>query len=325
MISVIVPVYNSEKTLELCLDSLRRQTYCNMEVVIVDDGSTDRSREICERFAIIDHRFRYIYQKNAGVSAARNRGIAASNGEYIGFCDSDDWVDEDMYQFLLNMLMETGAQISICSFDASKTHAECRMCEDDKRYIYTPQEAITEMLMGKRFAGQSCNKLFCRQVIGDVLFPEGISIFEDTLFCCKAIKNSKRIAFQDSMKYHYINNAGSAMVAYRESYWSIQDACIMLDNWIKNSFPDLVYLAQKTILFGNLILARRLSEARRMTKENYNRILKQVKMCKEEKAVSSLPVSYQRALHVLKRGRAIYNIYVLLARTRSWLVNQRKA
>jgi len=111
LISVIVPIYNAEKYLTECIESIRNQTYKNLQIILVNDGSTDMSLEICESFARIDSRILIINQKNLGVSAARNRGIEAANGEYIGFVDSDDYLDNQMYEKLLKTILVNNADI----------------------------------------------------------------------------------------------------------------------------------------------------------------------------------------------------------------------
>lgn len=113
-VSVIVPVYNVEKYLARCVDSITSQTYENLDIILVDDGSTDNSGRICGEYAKKDTRIRVIHQKNKGASAARNCGITAASGNYIGFIDSDDWIDKDMYELLVNTAIEHHADIVRC-------------------------------------------------------------------------------------------------------------------------------------------------------------------------------------------------------------------
>ena len=114
MISVIVPVYNSEKDLEKCLQSISKQTYSEIEVILINDGSTDGSEKICLRFAEQDKRFKYFYQDNAGVSAARNNGLSHISGEYFTFVDSDDWIDETYCEKMLRSAQEHNADMTFC-------------------------------------------------------------------------------------------------------------------------------------------------------------------------------------------------------------------
>ncbi len=116
MISIIVPVYKDEPYLRQCVDSILNQTYRDIEVLLIDDGSPDRCGEICDEFAKKDQRIRVFHTENKGLSAARNLGLREAKGEYIGFVDSDDWIEPDMYEVLLKRMQETGADISVCSF-----------------------------------------------------------------------------------------------------------------------------------------------------------------------------------------------------------------
>lgn len=116
MISVIVPVYNVEPYVEKCLDSILAQTYSDLEVLVIDDGSTDGCGEISDRYAEQDHRIQVFHTENHGLSAARNIGLDHVNGQYIGFVDSDDWIDPDMYEELHNIIQKTDADIVTCRF-----------------------------------------------------------------------------------------------------------------------------------------------------------------------------------------------------------------
>ena len=114
LISVIVPVYNAEKYLRKCVASIRAQTYRNLEIILVDDGSCDRSGELCEAFALEDSRIVVIRKENGGVASARNAGLDAMHGDYVGFVDADDWIDPEMYEVLLQRMIAENAQISCC-------------------------------------------------------------------------------------------------------------------------------------------------------------------------------------------------------------------
>ena len=114
LISVIIPVYNVEEYIRTCLDSISSQTYSNLEIILVDDGSTDKSPGICDEYQERDSRFRVIHKKNGGQSSARNEALDIAKGEYVSFVDSDDWLESDMYEVLINVINETGANIVAC-------------------------------------------------------------------------------------------------------------------------------------------------------------------------------------------------------------------
>ena len=134
LISIIVPVYNVEAYLHQCLQSILDQTYTNLEIIVVDDGSTDHSPAICDHFAALDARVKVIHKKNGGQSAARNIGLDTASGEYIGFVDSDDWIDNDMYETLYNLISQYGADISACTHYLEY--------EDGRPTVYRSKEEI---------------------------------------------------------------------------------------------------------------------------------------------------------------------------------------
>ena len=114
LISVIVPIYNAEQYIDRCLKSILKQTYSNLEVLLIDDGSSDGSSSICKQYELSDNRVHYYHQHNSGVSAARNKGLDIAKGEYIGFCDADDWIESDMYEVLYSMINSSQSDIAIC-------------------------------------------------------------------------------------------------------------------------------------------------------------------------------------------------------------------
>ena len=116
LISVIVPIYNAEQYIDRCIKSILKQTYSNLEVLLIDDGSSDGSSSICKQYELSDNRVHYYHQHNSGVSAARNKGLDIAKGEYIGFCDADDWIESDMYEVLYSMINSSQSDIAICSF-----------------------------------------------------------------------------------------------------------------------------------------------------------------------------------------------------------------
>ncbi|MCL2015640.1 MAG: glycosyltransferase [Defluviitaleaceae bacterium] len=161
VISVIVPVYNAEKHLENCICSIVNQTYKNLEIILVNDGSADDSGKICDNFAKIDSRIKVIHKENGGVSSARNKGIDAATGDWLGFVDSDDIIDSTMYETLLNAAVAGKTKLSICGFVRSfdSGYKEVRTCPEIPPII-TCKQALTYIISDRYFEGFMCNKLF---------------------------------------------------------------------------------------------------------------------------------------------------------------------
>ena len=199
LISVIVPVYNAEKYLSKCLDSILAQTYTNLEIILVDDGSTDNSSKICEKYARKDNRIKVIHKQNGGVSSARNTALAIVTGEYIGFVDSDDYVDHDMYDYLLSLIILNKADISRCSiYEISPIISNTKSLP--------PQKAL-EVCYPHLYV---CNMLFSKACIANIAFDEDIAFGEDMKFCVEALSNSKKAVCGCEPKYHYYTNPKSA-------------------------------------------------------------------------------------------------------------------
>ncbi|MGM8364856.1 glycosyltransferase family 2 protein [Virgibacillus sp. W0181] len=202
VISVIVPVYNVENYLEKCLSSICNQTKKELEILLINDGSTDNSPSICEAFAKIDPRIIVIHQSSKGVSAARNTGIKNATGEMIGFVDSDDWILPDMFENLENILKENDSDISICGY-ARQFEDEVTQFREANRILVLPQEdALRELFRGKIYRFALWNKLYRRHCFNNITFPEG-RIHEDLAVSYKLFLNAKRIVNTPKTGYIY--------------------------------------------------------------------------------------------------------------------------
>ena len=215
LISVIVPVYNVKEYLERCALSILNQTYKNIEVILVDDGSADGSGELAEEIAKRDSRIKVIRKANGGVSSARNAGLDAATGEYIGFVDGDDYVDKEMYGFLLGLITENNAQIACCGFKKDSGNqpedVKERPAAEISLSIYGKIEAQRLLAEEKVFAVSVCDKLFARKITDKVRFNTDISFGEDFLFCFAAFDNCVKVVLSDRKYYHYYIREGSCV------------------------------------------------------------------------------------------------------------------
>lgn len=207
-ISLIMPVYNAEKYLEKCLNSIINQTYTNIQIIIVNDGSTDKSFDLCKNYAEKDNRIVLINKENRGVSSARNEGLALAVGEYIGFIDADDYIEPDMIERLTINAIDNNADVSMCGFLLERTDGTFRNKVLARVIIrYSGVEAINNILYRYEFHGFVWNKLFSREIIkGDIpkSFDEDIHVYEDLLFCYECIIGSDCIVYDNKQYYHYI-------------------------------------------------------------------------------------------------------------------------
>ena len=210
LISIIVPVYNVKNYLEKCLQSICGQTYKNLEIILIDDGSSDGSGELCDLFAQRDGRIKVIHQTNAGQSAARNRGLAVAQGEFLGFVDSDDWIEPDMYEFLYCLLKENEADISICSHCRDKDGGSVVKYASGKQFVFTRDEGIRALAVDKHIRNYVWDKLYKRCLFSDIAFPLN-RIFEDIAISYQVFYKAENIVMRDLPKYHYVIREGSAM------------------------------------------------------------------------------------------------------------------
>lgn len=209
MISVIIPIYNAEKELPRMRDCLLDQTERDFEVLLVNDGSTDSSGQICDEIAEKDSRFHVLHQSNAGVSVARNRGLSEANGEYITFLDADDAIDPWYLATLLAVCETTGADIAVCDVALERNGA------DETRFTLPEQvlsqtDGLNYLLSRRGINSGPCAKLLRKTVLEGVTFPP-LRAYEDILFVKDAFCRAQKIAVTDKATYHYIENSDGAM------------------------------------------------------------------------------------------------------------------
>lgn len=208
LISVIVPVYNVAPYIEDCLKCILNQTYENIEIILVDDGSTDGSGDICDSFSKKDVRIRVCHQKNSGVSVARNTGVSIAKGEYIAFIDSDDCVAPNLLEYLYQLIKRHSVDIGICGHVHCFNRNEISFREESEQKIYDKEDAIVELLYQKSFLTSLWGKIFPRSYFEDIRFPEGM-IFEDSAVVYKLFDKATKIAYGNAGIYAYIHREKS--------------------------------------------------------------------------------------------------------------------
>ena len=208
MISVIIPIYNTGKLLNRMLQSIQKQSYKDLEIILINDGSTDESEKECKKAAINDERIRYFYQENAGVSSARNYGMKVARGEYIAFLDSDDEIDKEYFEQLL--LGCKNADIAVCNVIVENSDNEELLRFEMSKQVLTSVQALNQLLTRKGINSGPYAKLFRRNIIDNLQFPK-LKVYEDILFVKDAFRKAKRVSVINNVSYHYYQNEGSAM------------------------------------------------------------------------------------------------------------------
>lgn len=206
-ISVIVPIYKVEPYLRKCLDSIVNQTYRNLEIILVDDGSPDNCGAICDEYAAKDQRVRVIHKANGGLSSARNAALEIATGAYIGFVDSDDWIEVKMFEVLLSGLQTAGADISVCGhYEEYKSHR--KEFTWPKQLVLDKERALEKLLQNDQMKNLVWDKLFCRNLFDNIRFPEG-KTFEDMAIMHWLFLQAEKVVCLPNALYHYLQRSGS--------------------------------------------------------------------------------------------------------------------
>lgn len=217
-ISVIIPVYNSEKYIHRCIDSVLSQTFYDYEVILVDDGSTDKSGEICDEYAQTNEKIKVIHQKNSGVAAARQTGIDFSQGLYSIHVDSDDWIENTMLDSLFSVVKTTEAEMIICDYYIDWNSKSSY--NSQKPSSMKPNEIIDQLFINLH--GSLWNKLIRTSIIKEngLKFYDGVNYCEDLLMNVQILKYAKKIKYLPKAFYHYVQDANpNALTSVKNEKW----------------------------------------------------------------------------------------------------------
>ena len=251
LISVIIPVYNVEQYLSRCIDSVINQTYKNLEIILIDDGSTDNSGKICDEYATKDKRIKVIHKQNWGVASARNIGLDIAKGEYIGFVDSDDYIEPDMYEILYSLLIKNKVKVSCCDYFIFN--------KKEKKYVPSLDNTINGVLSFNEtlntntgHSGCNVNKLYSKNLIENIRFNETLIFGEDYVFMIDIFMKAKKIAFCKDVKYYYYYNTNSVTKRkiFKKEYLKYIEFYYKLINYCKENNLKIGYKKFKTKLIG---------------------------------------------------------------------------
>lgn len=258
LLSIIVPVYNVAEYLPRCVESLRRQTYRNLEILLVDDGSTDGTGELADRLAGEDARIRVFHKKNGGSSSARNAGIDRARGEYFGFVDSDDYVEENMYELLLAAIRKYGVRAAQIGRDEIAPDGKRLpdICVPPKEAeCIAPEDFFRELLM-HRGDCSFCTKLISREIFETARFPEGI-LNEDFRLLIENLKEIGSIVSLPQQTYHVFYRVGSnSRKAEKENFSRVFGDCVdnadLAAEIVEKDYPALKTCAFRFGIFQRL-------------------------------------------------------------------------
>lgn len=212
LVSVIVPVYNTENKLKKCINSVTNSSYTILEIIIVDDGSEEKTALLCDQLKQQDKRIKVIHQKNKGVSCARNKGIDIAKGEYITFVDADDYIDEKMIKVLLTNLRKYDADISMCKYN--EIYRDKKICINKVSEIIKIQEVpdvLIDFFEKNEIGWNVWGKMYKREIVGTTRFLEGKRTAEDMYFLYQVLKKTKRLVIKENALYNYVKWDTSTM------------------------------------------------------------------------------------------------------------------
>lgn len=216
LISIIIPVYKVEIYLEKCIQSVINQTYENLQIILVDDGSPDNCGKICDEYAQKDHRIEVIHKSNGGLSDARNKGLEIAKGEYIGFVDSDDYIESDMYEVLYNLLKQYNVDVSICNFYTVSQGKIAIKNADNGIKEYNRIEILKEVLLDNNIQSYAWNKLYKKELFDEIKYPVGKK-YEDIGTTFYLLEKCNKVVVTGKPEYYYINRQDSIVNNVTES------------------------------------------------------------------------------------------------------------
>lgn len=256
LITIIIPVYNVEKYLDKCVESVVKQTYKNLEILLVDDGSKDRCGIMCDEWASRDARIKVIHKENGGLSDARNVALDIAKGEYITCIDSDDYVALDYVEYLYRIASEYNADISCCGMrfvsEEGVTISGSKK-ELDKPVVFGMERALEEMLYGKYFSNSACCKLYKKELFSGVRYPKG-KRFEDIYTTYKLIAKCSRVVYGSEKKYFYLcRPTGISGDKNPYSRLDAVDAEQEILSYVQGFLPSAVRAAKCKLLSGSIV------------------------------------------------------------------------
>ena len=268
LVSIIVPIYNAKKYIRDCVESLLSQTYHNLEIILVDDGSTDGSEKLVNDYAKSDKRIKVVHQKNMGLSDARNTGLKHVTGKYITFVDSDDRIDPNMVEGLLNALVDTHADIAICSFKEIYPNGKTKgFSHNYPKQVFTTEQALANMLQENGFMVSATMKLFPTNYFKNTKFPTN-RLHEDVGTTYKLIIKADKIVFIPNEYYIYVHHDNSIInQTFNERKFDLIELTDQMCDDIDQHYPDLKDVTNKRRMRARFSVLRQIPLNHPKTKE----------------------------------------------------------
>lgn len=300
---MILPVFNVGKYLERCIKSIINQSLKDIQIILVNDGSTDNSLLICENYAKIDNRIKVINKPNGGVSSARNAGIEIAEGEYVGFVDPDDWIEADMYQSMYDQITKNKADVCMCNYikvsEDGNIEIPLTMQEDVLKRDLIIKDIILEMISfsninskSESLMGNVWRLLIRRKLINmySIKFSPDIPFMEDLLYCISLFSKCNRVCINRGFFYHYCIHSESASIIYRQNLSELQISVLNeIERILKQENIYIVAKERLIMRYINMFISSIVNETNKENKKNFKeKIMKINKMLKDEKLSESI-------------------------------------
>lgn len=288
LVTILTPCYNVAAYLPQCLESIINQTYKNLQIVLIDDGSKDKTWGILQNYALKDQRIEIYQQQNQGVASTRNNLLNKVKGDYVLFVDSDDWIESNMVEYMLTQILDYNADLVTCG----KVINDNIVSVDFSVTDYSKTDAIERFLYHKEFRGELWNKLFKTSILSDILFERSISYGEDALFCWYALQRCKRVLYTNRQLYHYrMNDASISHGSFGEKKYSAYKVWTIICDEVWEKYPQYANIAQARFCIESTILLRdaALSRYRKDDKiVNLQNVVKKYWHCLSEIRITTL-------------------------------------
>ena len=311
-VSIIIPVYNVEQYLRQCLDSVINQTYKNLEIICVDDGSTDNSGKICEEYTLKDNRIKVIHKENGGISSARNVGLGVLVGKYVSFVDADDYLENNF----IEKLVEVRADITLCSFYKEYPFNSEKNIITNAKISKTKDEFICDILSFQKATGCAWARLFNAKFLkeNNLLYDESLKVAEDADFSLRTAHYNSQIVYIPEVLYHYNFSSGSIVRKFNKSYFECYKKSL---NKMEHIIDKTKYLIQWNNFVAHHLLLICVNYCFNLSNKNsYNKKKQMLKeVLKEEMFENSVKVSCLRDFPLSKRITLFclkHNIYFVV-------------
>lgn len=311
LISIIIPVYNAKKYIQDCIESVFSQTYHNLEIVLVDDGSTDGSEQLVDDYAKSDQRFKTFHQHNQGLSSARNTGLKHTTGQYVTFIDSDDRIEPNMIKGLLGALKESSADIAACSFKELYPNGKTKnFSHHHPKQVFTPESALANMLQEKGFMVSTTMKLYPTKFFKDVRFPVN-KLHEDVGTTYKLIMKADKIVFIPNEYYIYVHRDNSIInQTFDDRKLDLIKLTDQMCDDINSKYPSLKNITNERRMRARFSILRQIPIKHPKTKELLEYIkTNQDYITKNPEAAKTDKIALKLALTNLKLFQLAYKLF----------------